>query len=81
MLIVVSTKVLATNSLIFPSSDNVFTLDLLLMYIFIVYRILGLQFFSFNILKILFHCLLASMVSHEKSVVSQIVVLISMKYN
>lgn len=50
------------------------------MAIFIVYRIWAYNSFLL-IIKILFHCLLASMVSHEKCAVSDTAVLVLMKCN
>lgn len=54
------------NALGCLSSENVFTSSSFQKDIFTGYRI---RFFSFNTLKMLFYCLLASIVSNEKSIV------------
>lgn len=51
-------------------SENVFSLILFLKNIFIWYRILGWEVLFFNTLMMLFHCLLDSIISDEKSVTS-----------
>ena len=57
---------LVMNALGCLSSENVFTSSSFRKDIFTGYRI---RLFSFNTLKMLFHCLLASIVSNEKSIV------------
>lgn len=51
-------------------SENVFSLILFLKNIFIWYRILGWVVLFFNTLMVLLHCLLGSVISDEKSVIS-----------
>ena len=57
---------LVMNALGCLSSENVFTSSSFRKDIFTGYRI---RLFSFDTLKMLFHCLLASIVSNEKSIV------------
>lgn len=60
-----------TNSHGFHSSENVFISPSFMKDIFTEYRILNWQFFSFSTWKMLWHFLMASMISHKKFAVIQ----------
>ena len=71
---ILSIYLLKINFLSFPSSENVFISFSFLKDIFIGYRVLGWQFFSFGTENILYHFLLSSVVCSEKSAIIRIVV-------